>query len=366
MDSLPYERLDAIVSKMHHFKDLLQIRTLNKTFCALATPRVFREVIVTKHFTSAAVFDEILQNDAIAQSIETITFREGGDHEYAHVQIRDTVPGPKSNLEISLKSLTSSFARIHDLPRLKNLVLSFYREPKLLLQSTILSAILSRPHPLSLSSLALDGLMSLHDSIYDLPSFKGLFGSLSSLMITTKFTGDPKSHSRNAYIRFWEQGIQHSVLGSLSHSLTSFILHSDVDVGIVPRLDFSQATFPVLEFLWLGRILFNAVTHVEDFILQLRLKTRRTKPRQWSHIWDYFAEELKALGTLKVESESHWFEDYSDSDLDDGEPMNYVQLKEGRQGTRYAYSAMEGSPYDDSDARALQKFWCLIHPEDEY
>ena len=221
----------------------------------------------------------------------------------------------------------------------------------------------------------------LHDPIYDLPSYKGLFGSLSSLIITTKFTRDPKSHSRNAYIRFWEQGIQHSVLGSLTHSLTSFTLHSDVDVGIVPRLDFSQANFPALEFLWLGRILFNAVTHVEDFILCHKGTLRKLwltecriaiedpahgAPRQWSHIWDRFAEELKALEMLKVESEPHWLEDYSDSDLDDGEPMNYVQPKEGRQGTRYAYSAIQGSPYDDSDARALQMFRCLIHPEDEY
>ena len=80
MDSLPYELLDAIVDRIHHPKDLLQIRTLNKTFCALATPRVFQKIVVKKSFTGATKFGEILQNDAIAQVIEAITFSEGYDY----------------------------------------------------------------------------------------------------------------------------------------------------------------------------------------------------------------------------------------------------------------------------------------------
>ena len=76
MNSLPCELLDAIVDKIPHRSDLSRIQTLNKTFCAVATRRVFRHVTVKSTLASALEFGEMLQHDTVAQVIETIAFEE--------------------------------------------------------------------------------------------------------------------------------------------------------------------------------------------------------------------------------------------------------------------------------------------------
>ena len=108
-----------------------------------------------------------------------------------------------------------------------------------------------------------------------------------------------------------------SPLASLSRSLTSFTLHSDLDVGVVPRVEFSQLDFPALASLSLRMILFNEETHVEDFIVRHKLTLKSLHlaqchiasrdlldgpPQVWSQIWIRFADELEALVQLSVES----------------------------------------------------------------
>ena len=107
-----------------------------------------------------------------------------------------------------------------------------------------------------------------------------------------------------------------SPLASFSRSLTSFTLHSDLDVGVVPRVDFSQLDFPALASLSLQMILFNEETHVSDFIVRHKhtLKSLHlaqchiasyglleSPPQVWSQIWTHFADELEALVQLSVE-----------------------------------------------------------------
>ena len=102
----------------------------------------------------------------------------------------------------------------------------------------------------------------------------------------------------------------------LSRSLTSLTLHSDLDVGVVPRVDFSQLDFPALASLSLQMILFNEETHVEDFIVRHKhtLKSlhlvgchitffglAKGPPQVWSQIWARFADELEALVQLLVQ-----------------------------------------------------------------
>ncbi|ETW77270.1 hypothetical protein HETIRDRAFT_326840, partial [Heterobasidion irregulare TC 32-1] len=267
IDTLPYELLHDIVDKLSCRKDLFQIRSLNKTFCAVATPHLFQQITVKNTLMSAAGFSEILQRDMVTQFIIAINF-----HEVPKVPVKSHI----GDVEVVLVSLASSFARIHELPNLKFLTLSFpcltgnltSMEP-LRLQRTILSVLSSRSSLPSVTSVNIIGMTALYHPVYDLPSFGSPFGSLTSLSIGAAVSHDlAEPQFQDPFIKFWEETFQHRMLGSVSHSLTSLKLSSGSFVGVVPRLDFSQANFPALEPLSLKRILFNMDTHIEDFIVR--------------------------------------------------------------------------------------------------
>ena len=74
MDSLPYELLKMIVDGVPDCKDLCQIRMVNKTFCALATPRVFQRYSVYGTAESATAINEITRRETLAQCIKQINF----------------------------------------------------------------------------------------------------------------------------------------------------------------------------------------------------------------------------------------------------------------------------------------------------
>ena len=110
--------------------------------------------------------------------------------------------------------------------------------------------------------------MAFRSPHYELPSFARLISSVTRLHIAPNLGLLHDSRFRDPFIAFWEQVIQLDVLSLISHSLTSFVLHSNIDVGIVPRLDFSQVNLPALRSLSLEKILFNEETHIEDFIVR--------------------------------------------------------------------------------------------------
>lgn len=381
MDSLPYELLKAIVDRVSRRKDVLGIRTLNKTLCAVATPRIFRRVNVMCTLKSATGFGEILERD-IAQHVEVITFTDGIDF-FTDEKIREA-----NALRVE-KSLVSSFARILAFPRLKTLKLSFsmvYDPPvdRMPLQWTILSAISSQSPLPNLSSFEIQGLMAFHSTHYELPSFARLLSSVTRLHIAPDLGPLQDSRFRDPFIAFWEQVIQLDVLSSVSHSLTSFALHSNIDVGIVPRLDFSQVNLPALRSLSLEKILFNEETHIEDFIVRHKKTMKKLwftecriavdnvegdAPRQWSQIWEHFEGELKALVLLDVRSELHY--DSSDDSIiigySDGPddtvnqhvnhaiPMDYVQ-----QDVDAGYSYTPIDMYLFRDKQALEKLQVMV------
>ena len=76
MNSLPYELLDAIVHEVPPGQNLLQVRMLNRTFCAITTPLIFRRVDVTNTPESARTFSNILRSKALACVVQEIVFRE--------------------------------------------------------------------------------------------------------------------------------------------------------------------------------------------------------------------------------------------------------------------------------------------------
>ena len=74
MHSLPYELLKTIVDGVSNHQDLLRIRLVNTTFCALATPRVFRWFCVCGTAQNAIAIKEIARHETLAGYIQGIAF----------------------------------------------------------------------------------------------------------------------------------------------------------------------------------------------------------------------------------------------------------------------------------------------------
>lgn len=364
MDSLPYELLDAIVDRVPDRMDLGQIRMLNKTFRAVATPHVFRQVTVKSILPSALRFGEVLRSD-VAQFIETIVFKELSTHMLPQYR-EDAV----SHAEALMETLSPSFAHIHNLPRLKFLKLHFFTTPHA--QSTchhwtVISASLSQSPLPSLHSLTIHSLTPW-ESVQIRPSFRSLFGSLVGSPCVEIAEVEP--HFGNPHVDLWEH-----MFGFPLSSLTSLTLHSKADVRVVPGLDFSQADFAALEFLSLQRILFNQNTHIEDFIVRhkgtlkkLHLKECRIAivdegigaPRQWSHIWTRFSGELRAMVLLVVQPQSR-YEQPGHKFVDYGRPLNYV-WPHVETGNWYKPIVMP-LPYDVGDEQALTELRRTVHSQ---
>ncbi|ETW76784.1 hypothetical protein HETIRDRAFT_328021 [Heterobasidion irregulare TC 32-1] len=307
MDSLPVELLEAIVQDISPGHTLLQARLLNRTFCAMVTPLAFKRVNVTNTPESAEAFSNIVRSKTLACLVQEIFFREA----YS--------VSKEEGLEALENSLTSSFSYLRRLPLIKCLS-QFYSPSPWALQMAILRGISVQLPLATLTSLTINGLFAYHGPQYDTPDFQNLFRGLDAIRISPSWGLEPPPpHIRPSFVFFWEHTMQLRVLSplaSFSRSLTSFTLHSNLDVGVVPRVDFSQLDFPALASLSLQMILFNEETHVEDFIVRHKLTLKSLHlaqchiasysvlegpPQVWSQIWTHFADELEALVQLSVE-----------------------------------------------------------------
>ena len=275
MDSLPYELLKMIVDEVPDRKDLRRIRTVNKTFCALATPRVFQRYSVDGTAENATAINEIARRETLAKCIKHIKFSPqlfyspGSELYYTVLASRGRLnvirqARSKERLSAWLEDITTAFSSLHNLAALKSLILSFFPPYLTLgdvsdemsrLQRTVLSTILQQPSLPPLTTLSLFGLAPFHDPMFDLPSFQNLFLSLAHLDITFHHEGLWRPCLRDSFIEFWQNVVQLRIFGTLaSHpqSLTELCLHSNIDVGIVARIDFSGLHFPALRFVSLG------------------------------------------------------------------------------------------------------------------
>ncbi|ETW80566.1 hypothetical protein HETIRDRAFT_452132 [Heterobasidion irregulare TC 32-1] len=124
---------------------------------------------------------------------------------------------------------------------------------------------------------------------------------------------------------------------SSSFGRTWFSLHSNIDVGVIAKIDFLGPHFPALRSISLGCILFNEETHVEDFIVRHRRTLRslwlhscriaihgpgQGPPRFWSEVFTRFADVLEELTGVFVDDGRH------------RQLNRYTRLHER---TRYAY-----------------------------
>ncbi|THH17698.1 hypothetical protein EW146_g3171 [Bondarzewia mesenterica] len=393
------ELLCDIVGGISSQRDLLNVRAANKVFHLLATPRAFRTVRVKNLIKSANSFKCIVTSKALMPFIKEVRFRDNYTDEDG-----DMIGGESTLRDVSICGGQRERRRWGTHPsysKLDTLVLNLYPdfleeasyeilEPSdsLKLQLAIFKALSTNSDTLSLTSLTINNLFAFHNELYDNPSFLQIFSHLSRLHVTvvsnTNTTMDGGAPFEDPFVEFWEKTIPHLILASpaaslassLAKSLTSLTIHSDQDVGLIPRISFSELTYPVLTSLALQHILFvdnnhdisaAAATGVEDFIVRhgstlthlelrfcriLMLDDEGTSRRFWSQIWSRFAHDLKVLVSLHISEEMDESSRAMLHDLD--RILRYVILDEGF-GYVPIFKPMMDEAKDDLALQALQE-----------
>lgn len=333
MNLLPAELLQAVINEIPSPGDILNVRLVNKTLCVLATPRAFQRAPVKNTMRSVQGFHALLSSQIIARNIQEVAFRDVRESA-RETGVRKLGPSKiKPDGERAIRDiLTSAFSKLHELPKLETLTITFSPHVRSSLSSTflerplssltqvaILRAFTSLANPLSLKSLTIDNLIASHSDIHDHPAFIATFNKLAYLRITIlsnigTYVGTLYQETLS---NFWSTTMQRRILAPSSASyLTCLSLHSDHEFGILPQFTFSELCYPLLDTLSIRGAFFADSVGIEDFIVRHRgtlrsLELRFCKiycdddvpDRFWSQVWSRFAKELDRLTVFKAEEE---------------------------------------------------------------
>ncbi|KAH8997869.1 hypothetical protein EDB86DRAFT_2828716 [Lactarius hatsudake] len=335
MINLPFEILTAIFEEVDDVRDIWHIRTANRTLCIAATPIAFRVLSVIPTKGSAQNLGRLFDVPDIAAHVREVTF---------HYTDTDRWRRPlKDDITSALHELASSFYRVHQLPRLKTLSLTFYPDYGLrsgsdsstlahqdpVLQTSILGALAASfsVRAPKLTSLSLHNLHTSDLSLLESPSFQTALTTLLRLQLSVLFFNrSPGSYTDlERWCNFWGTLCPRMVLTPTQHSLTELTLHSGTYVGAFFGLSFAGLHFPRLCALSLRMVVFEPSVGATQFILRhaatlARLELLLCKlvythsrtahpmdeesspePYYWEYIWDRFAAELTVLVALHVD-----------------------------------------------------------------
>ncbi|KAI0370727.1 hypothetical protein BV20DRAFT_239304 [Pilatotrama ljubarskyi] len=364
MSDCPVELLDMIVDRVSSGKGLRSLRAVDKTFCALATPRAFRQVYVTNSLPSALGLKALMDCDKLAKTVERIVFRWSEPSEL----VTDSVAA-----RATFVALVTIFAQLHKFPALVALALELcpgLRGQSItvnedgqidlsrqsteagLVQSTIVQALLRNRDLPRLKSLTLANLIAFPFAYYESQPFADMLSSVEHLHLTLHGMssldgpGAPETWSW-----MWQEMVPIHFLGPPQSRLTSLTLTSDQPVGRFPRLDLSGLFFPALRRLELGGIMFDHHRRIEDFIVRhgqslvtlvldscpMHVESLDGAPeRPWREVCDRLARELEALIDLRVYLRTGWGLD----DLDRSEEVRLTYECQS-DGTGYGYARGE-------------------------
>lgn len=244
----------------------------------------------------------------------------------------------------AIRELANSFSRIHRLPHIEIINLTFYpihdnRVPiysnplsvfdnrvdfddgsRLAVQASILEALAASCKvrvPSKLLSLELHNLHTSDLSSLETAQFQKFLTCLRRLQLTVL---QPTSYGRK--YNFWST-FSPIILNPTQQFLTELILHSSVCIWPSSGFSLTGLHFPHLTALSVRNLIFVPSVGVEPFILRhastlARLELLACKPPAyrelppfewsppssdycWDTIWDRFAMELTALVTLNVD-----------------------------------------------------------------
>ncbi|KAH9022088.1 hypothetical protein EDB83DRAFT_89296 [Lactarius deliciosus] len=292
------------------------------------------------------------------------------------------------DITIVIHELARLFSRIHQLPRLKTINLTFYKRyatqrygknrpdrSSHALQLAVLGALTSsfRVRAPDLTLLSLCNLRTSDLSPLESPTFQTVLTTLRRFRLSPLF--DP---------HFWGT-LCPRMLIPMQHPLTELTLQRNAHVGTLAGLSFDGLHFPRLCSLSLDRLVFEPSVGVQNLILRhattlARLELIMCKlsvipvtlftpspsssttfapdesssgPNTWERVWDCFPVRLTALVSLHVnESPEEWSPDF-------------------RYGIHGIWSLSDGwdidafAPRDAADAAALQRFHKSVHARSE-
>ncbi|TFY65945.1 hypothetical protein EVG20_g5145 [Dentipellis fragilis] len=387
--SFPAEILWSISQNVVSPNDLRSLRATNKTLRAIATPSAFRSLSVRDWVKSAKGFIHILEDEALAPYVQEVIFQDASA-EYDGFMTDQDDDGEffsgNDDIEKTIETLQAAFSLLQRLPNLSTLRLVFYPiwieehdediydiSDELRTELAVLTGVAAASHSLNLHSLTFLNLTSFHNEVFEQPSFHSLFSSLQHLHITNKSVGYAHEgfNSLDPFVEFWERTIpQHFLLpasASAGSALTSLLLHSDEDVGLVPEFSFADLHYPLLTSLSLQRIFFHETTLTEEFILRhkdtltrLELKECRiameefaeTPTEYWSAVYGHLADGLERLTDLAVVERA----DENGDTATPERPLRYAHLDPG-----YGFMpAFDVIPGEEGDAVALKEFRAVV------
>ncbi|KAI9453706.1 hypothetical protein BJY52DRAFT_1189402 [Lactarius psammicola] len=300
---LPLEVLTAIFEEVDDSHDLLHVRMASRTLCAAATPFAFRVLSVITTRGSARNLGQLFDAPDIATHVREVSYHDTGADRRGR----------------TLKyELASSFSRVHQLPHLETINLTFYPVYDNLLNSD------GRGRP-ALQASILGALAASFGTV--LMTLRRL-----QLSVLSDRASDAWTFSER-WCYFWGTLLPRMILAPTQHALTELTLHSDTYISSSTGLSLAGLHFPHLSTLSLRKLVFQPSVGIEPFILrhtatlaQLEILTcglphspflpaalaQDEEPSSgsscWDRIWDRFAAELTALVTLHVDLECRYVE----------------------------------------------------------
>ncbi|KAI0060717.1 hypothetical protein BV25DRAFT_924586 [Artomyces pyxidatus] len=404
---LPTELLKMIVDEVPT-EELGNIRAASQTFCALATPRLFRTLRVTSTLESADSLANVVRSPEVAPYVKEVVFCNRGAAADGRVVPVEGDPRPGDIDSAIIDALGDAFSLIHELPSLRSLTLTFWHpdwphqpaataatadddeggiDGYMFLPKEILTAITDSSEMLSqkLRALTINNLMAYNDPSQYTTQFGRLFANLESVRLTVVSSNDPSfidDMEEAIWDNFWSDFISGTVLRSLedlpSGSLTSLTLHNPHHLYEPPVfVPWSDVTLPLLSSLSLLGFDFEGIPYLEDFIvrhagtlvrlelLHCVMETDRephmdeamlaqliedSEHRSWVSVWDTLALEMTVLMELVVEDAPF------DGPYEPGPDAPLV--------VRYREAQIPHHPLsfddEDEDVRALDRFRAVV------
>ncbi|KAH8986873.1 hypothetical protein EDB92DRAFT_1878003 [Lactarius akahatsu] len=344
---LPFEILAAIFEKVDNVRDIWHLRTANRAFCAAATPIAFRNLSVITTKRSAQNLGRLFDVPDIADHVRQVTFHDTDPDRRGIAIFPEGLRWQlvKSDITSAVRKLASSFSRVHQLPRLETINLTFYPRygnrrhtnqqdrSSLTLQSSILRALSSsfNVRVPNLTTLSLHNLRILDLSPLESPPFQTVLTTLRHFELSPICDPPGQFAVDDSWAHFWGT-LCSRMLAPMQHSLTELTLHNDADVNALSGVSFAALCFPSLCVLSLKMLVFEPSEGAQNFILRhattlVRLELLKCKlPTDpiiffipypslflslrvdtWECIWDCFAAKLTALLSLRVdESHDEW------------------------------------------------------------
>lgn len=326
MRDLPIELINAIVQDISATVDLLHLRSLNRSYRKLVTPRAFSKLHIKNSIQSAQNFRQIIATASLAIHVREVVY-DSRDNECFRL-LPDNVDSADAVSELE-EVLTNAFCGITALPRIESVILNFW--PSFLCRESG-REVCENPFWFINRQLTL-----LHAIHHGMKTSRMTTLSLNNVILPTtsydfvsSLTDSPLSHISvsvvsNAEVSTWSasnniNGSLGALLPPSNPTLKSIVLRSPQGAyhSLATRL--SSFYYPSLESLVLENIIFDhtpSFDGVEEFVLRHRDTLQRlelqscacyvsdsgTNVRQWSTIWQRWAAELTSLTELVVNSD---------------------------------------------------------------